>query len=149
MTVYRISRAVYAANDGQGALLHGGRWNPKGYAVIYTCESRALCALEVLANSSGLPAGMAIVEISIPAAIEIARVEEFGPLPEGWAGPTPSEVTRSIGRNWIVAGSRAVLSVPSSVIPLERNYLLNPQHPEFREIRFGNPTAFVFDARLK
>lgn len=149
MTVYRISRAIYPANDGRGAMLYGGRWNPKGYAVVYTCESRSLCALEVLANSSGLPAGMAIVEIFIPESIAIARVEEFGPLPEQWDDAAPNQSTRALGQKWILDCFTAVLSVPSSLIPQERNYLINPQHHDFPLINFGSPAPFHFDGRLK
>ena len=29
MTVYRICRSKYPANDGEGATLYCGRWNPK------------------------------------------------------------------------------------------------------------------------
>jgi hypothetical protein len=34
--------------------LYGGRWNHKGTPVIYSAASRALCALEVLANADEL-----------------------------------------------------------------------------------------------
>ena len=37
-----------------GASLYGGRWNHKGIPVIYTADSRALCALEVLASAADL-----------------------------------------------------------------------------------------------
>jgi hypothetical protein len=31
------------------------------------------------------------------------------------------------------------------VIPTERNYVLNPGHPEFRAIRVRTPESFAFD----
>jgi RES domain-containing protein len=37
----------------------------------------------------------------------------------------------------------------SVVVPYERNYLLNPAHPDFPKIRFSAPKPFVFDKRLK
>lgn len=40
------------------------------------------------------------------------------------------------------------LSVPSVIIPNERNYLLNPQHRDFQKIRIGQAEAFEFDPRL-
>jgi RES domain-containing protein len=40
------------------------------------------------------------------------------------------------------------LSVPSAVVPPERNYLLNPAHRDFTKIRIGKPEPFHFDPRL-
>jgi RES domain-containing protein len=60
MIVYRLGSARYPANDGLGASLYGGRWNHKGTSVIYTAASRALCALEVLANADELGADYVI-----------------------------------------------------------------------------------------
>ena len=148
MIVYRIGSSRYRANDGAGAKLHGGRWNHKGTALIYTSESVALCALEVLANSSRLPRGLIAIEIRIPDGIPI-RTLEVSELPAGWDDPSPSGGPRDIGTNWVRENATAVLSVPSSIIPRERNYLLNPNHSEFAQIRFGVPEPFRFDPRLK
>jgi RES domain-containing protein len=38
--------------------------------------------------------------------------------------------------------------VPSSIVPHELNYLLNPLHPHFKRIRIGRPEPFSFDPRL-
>jgi RES domain-containing protein len=40
------------------------------------------------------------------------------------------------------------LRVPSVVIPRESNYVLNPEHPEFRQIIIDDPLLFEFDVRL-
>jgi RES domain-containing protein len=108
----------------------------------------ALCALEVLANSSRLPSGLVIIEIRIPDALRI-RNFDISELPAGWDDPRPSDGSKNIGTNWARANMTAVLSVPSSIIPRERNYLLNPNHPDFARIRFGAPQPFRFDPRLK
>lgn len=52
------------------------------------------------------------------------------------------------GTGAAVNGS-AVLIVPSAVMPLERNYVLNVLHPDFRKIAFGQSEPFPFDPRLK
>ncbi len=40
------------------------------------------------------------------------------------------------------------MAVPSVIIPEELNYLLNPAHPDFRNITVGKPAPFTFDPRL-
>jgi hypothetical protein len=35
-----------------------------------------------------------------------------------------------------------VLGVPSAVLPLEHNYLLNPLHPDFPQLVLGAPMLF-------
>ena len=116
--------------------------------MIYAGQSVSLCAIEVLANSSKLPTGSIAIEIQIPDGLLI-RTLEMSALARGWDDPTPSDTTRNIGTNWVREGATAILSVPSSIIPGERNYLLNPNHPEFAQIQFGLPEPFHFDSRLK
>ncbi|HMP94283.1 MAG TPA: RES family NAD+ phosphorylase, partial [Phnomibacter sp.] len=47
MVVYRIAACSYI-NDlsGEGAYLHGGRWNSPGTRLLYTAENPALAMLE-------------------------------------------------------------------------------------------------------
>jgi RES domain-containing protein len=55
-----------------GAKLYWGRWNHPGAAVIYASQSVSFCALEVLVNGSGLPAGLVVTEIEIPDSLSLA-----------------------------------------------------------------------------
>jgi hypothetical protein len=34
-------------------------------------------------------------------------------------------------------------------VPTERNYLMNPAHPDFAKITIGSASAFALDPRLK
>jgi RES domain-containing protein len=40
------------------------------------------------------------------------------------------------------------LNVPSTIITVERNFLLNPRHAEAQRIRISSDEAFTFDTRL-
>jgi RES domain-containing protein len=46
-------------------------------------------------------------------------------------------------------GVSPALRVPSVATPGEYNYILNPNHPEFRRLAIGPPEAFTFDSRVK
>jgi RES domain-containing protein len=114
--VFRLVSSRYLANDGLGASLYGGRWNHKGTAVIYTAESRALCALEVLVNSEELAGDYVAVSIDVPDEIAV-QVISIADLPQGWNASAATDVTRDIGTTWASRLATAVLSVPSAVIP--------------------------------
>jgi RES domain-containing protein len=58
--VLRHHAPRYAALDGQGARINGGRWNPsESFAVVYTALDRPTidAEFERLARRTGLPAG--------------------------------------------------------------------------------------------
>jgi RES domain-containing protein len=76
LTVYRICKAKYPANDGAGARRAGGRWNHKGTAVLYCGATAFLCALELLAHSAVLPTDMIVVQARVPKSISMRTVEE-------------------------------------------------------------------------
>jgi RES domain-containing protein len=91
---------------------------------------------------------MIVIEGHIPDAVAILTIEATD-LPRGWKKAVAPKKTKDLGTNWVKSGASAVLSVPSAVVPNERNYLLNPAHPDFKKIRFSAPVPFVFDPRLK
>src|ERR1039457_2328738 len=66
MLIYRLGSGRYPPNDGLGASLYGGRWNHKGTPAIYAAASRALCALEVLANANELAGDYIATPIELP-----------------------------------------------------------------------------------
>jgi RES domain-containing protein len=144
---FRLGSGRYPANDGIGASLYGGRWNRKGTPVIYAAESLALCALEVLANADELADDYVVTPIEITDQTAVTWIS-IADLPVGWDANEPINATRDIGTNWAKGLATAVLSVPSAVIPRERNYIINPAHPDFHFIRFFIPEPFYFDDRL-
>ena len=95
--------------------------------MLYCGATASLCALEVLAHSAMLPIDMIVVQARVPNSPSMQTVEESD-LPRNWSNPIPSKKTQDLGTDWIRSGATVVLSVPSVIIPSERNYLLNPQH---------------------
>jgi RES domain-containing protein len=103
---------------------------------------------EVLANADDLADDYVTTRIEIPDGIEVTVIF-IADLPPGWDEGEATNATRDIGTNWAKGLTTVVLSVPSVVIPRERNYILNPAHPDFARIRFHEPESFYFDDRLR
>ena len=150
MLVYRILQAAYRHEplSGQGAALYGGRWNPKGLSLVYTTESPALSLLEVLVhiNPKRIPA-YHLVTIEVPDSIQIYRAEE---LPTEWRAtgssqPLPSQ---TFLLDWLREPETLLVSVPSSIVPIMANYLINPRHLLFSHCRVVNSAPFEIDTRL-
>ena len=150
ITAWRIVKARQAANafDGEGARADGGRWNSPGIPVVYTSQSAALAALELLVHL-GRGAILAAY-VLIPCTFDETLVSRLDRrrLPKNWRSyPAPPEL-QVIGDEWVKSGRSTVLEVPSAVIDTDSNYLLNPHHREFQTIRVMRPQPFAFDLRL-
>src|SRR5947209_3035841 len=123
MIVYRVSSSKYADDlTGEGARLHGGRWNHKLTPCLYTAATRALAILEYSVN----------VNIDdIPRALSIAGIEmldtgmlllEQAQLPGDWQqAPAPSS-TKDFGTTLLNQNQYLAIQIPSVVIPEEYNY---------------------------
>lgn len=150
LQAWRLVQARWAATafSGDGAQRHGGRWNHPGTALVYTSGTLSLAALEVLANLRRPEILWDFV--ALPATFDAALclqlpTEELLP---GWNGPTATRATRDIGTRWAQGLSSVALAVPSVVVSIESNYLLNPTHPDFERVAIGSPEPFQLDARL-
>ena len=150
LRVWRLCKRANSAFDGEGSRLVGGRWNRRGTRMVYTSASLSLAALEILVHCdpSLLPADLVAIPADIPVSLVIEPVDE-GRLPSDWGRMPPPDALADLGSGWLDAARSPVLSVPSAVVPSERNYLLNPGHPEFTKISRGAPEPFSLDPRLR
>ena len=129
----------------------GYRWNSLHTKLVYTAESRALATLEVSVHldlSQDLPLDRNYIEIEIPDDIVILEVNHED-LPTGWDDKPPTIITQIIGDDFVAQGEAAVLKVPTSIIPLESNFLINPNHQDSKKIKFKSTSPMVFDTRFK
>ncbi|WP_103071367.1 RES family NAD+ phosphorylase [Aquimarina sediminis] len=149
MQVYRIAKQKYIKDlTGIGAKTVGGRWNPKGVAVLYTSTTAALSTLEVLAHlpAAYFPDDMALATITVPD--ELITTIDIKKVPDNWNKiPVPIEV-QNYAMHWIIEEKYLGLMVPSIIIPMEQNLLVNPLHPEFHQVKLLNIEPFSFDTRL-
>jgi RES domain-containing protein len=153
---FRICKELNPAKafSGQGAKDWGGRWNSRGVAVVYAAAHRSLSILEVLVHvkgGGGTGRGAISAPFHIyPISFESALLEEFpiSSLPAGWNSEPPTAASQSLGDSWVLAARNPVLAVPSVIVPEERNYVLNPNHPRFPEVQIGAPVMCAVDPRL-
>jgi RES domain-containing protein len=117
--------------------------------VVYTSATASLAALEYFVNLDvdEAPSDLVLVPTDIPEDVAVEAVPRER-LPHGWRkAPAPEALTR-LGADWARSRRTLVLSVPSAVVPQERNYLLNPAHPDFARVSAGRPEPFSFDPRM-
>lgn len=147
MIVYRLSKAQYAQDlSGKGAELVGGRWNSRGNAMLYTSQSIALCVTEIAVHVplGILPKDYQLIHIEIPD----EDLLEMKRLPKDWQSFPHSNSTQMIGDKFLKEHKHLVFKVPSAAVQGEFNFLINPRHKNFNQIKIVKLEDFNFDERL-
>ena len=149
--VYRILRKAYSKRplDGEGAYLFGGRWSSPGTRLGYTSEHMSLAMIEYLvhAGSEEAPSDLVVIAADVPKSVSRASVS-LKQLPEHWRQfPAPPELAR-FGDEFARKGRAAILIVPSVLVPGESNWLMNPRHSDFPQIRLQPAEPFSYDPRF-
>ena len=135
--------------DGEGARLNGGRWNAEGVAVVYLSTSLSLAALEYLVHLEieDAPPDLVAMEFDVPADVmeEAVRPQD---LPADWNHVPDHPECVHRGNAWVRSGRTALMRVPSAIVPVETNVLLNPAHEAAHRVRLTSVQFFSFDRRL-
>ena len=142
VSLFRVATETrsYPADNlsGTGAAVEPGRWNKKGESVLYTATSVALATLETAAhvNPVGLPLNKFLIEIVVPPKAwtrrEILDVNAIGPT---WKAVPPGATSERAGSDWLRSRRSALLLVPSVIAPEEYCVLINPAHPDVKDLR--------------
>jgi RES domain-containing protein len=147
--VWRIASAAHAAFDGEGARRYGSRWTPRGRGAVFASATLSLAALErfVHVDPDVDREDLVSIAVDLGAGVTVESVA-IGNLPADWrAYPAPLALAL-IGERWLRESRTAVLSVPSVVIPHERNFVLNPDHRDVAALKVGPVEPFSFDPRM-
>lgn len=148
MEVFRITLKKWSGElKGSG---YPARWNSKGKFVIYTSNSRALASLENVVHRSGegLNQNFRTMVIHIPDEIAHSAYHQSD-LKSNWFQHHNLRYTQNLGDQWYDECETVVLKIPSAIVKLEYNYLLNPRHPDFEKIKIIGTEEFDFDPRIK
>ena len=134
--------------DGTGSAITGARWTSMGRRVIYAAETYAGALLEILVhfNLGKTLRRDSWIEINVPASVLTEEIQAED-VP-GWDA-ADRIVSRRFGDRWYRERRTPVLLVPSLVTHgIERNILLNQDHPGFAAISATAPREVDWDERL-
>ncbi|MDR6967091.1 RES domain-containing protein [Flavobacterium arsenatis] len=151
MIVYRVANVKYKDTTltGIGAEKVGGRWNEVGTRAVYCSENISLALLEYYIhseNTANLPKKILVAKIEFPDDFMISTLEK---LPERWNQYPYSSKTTSIFSSLAKNNDFFALKVPSTIVPLENNFILNPLFKEFGKVEIIEFLELPIDHRLK
>lgn len=148
MIVYRISNCKFIDDlSGRGAAMYGGRWNSEGIHVLYTAGSPSLAMLESLVHLGGRVVGdFCQIAIEVPE----EDIYELRPenLPDVWRENPSPDLLKTFGNKFITDNKYFMMKVPSVLVPDESNYLINPTHTLFKQVRVLVKSKVRFDERF-
>jgi RES domain-containing protein len=148
-SVWRISN--HTELNGLGGEKWDGRWHTAapGKRILYLSEHPAISLLETIANLRGnpklFPETYQLLKVNVTDGVSENAIVP-GLLLENWRD-TPDE-TRKIGDRWLAKRESALLAVPSVPVPESTNYLLNPLHPDARNVTIEWTKRIAYDRRL-
>jgi RES domain-containing protein len=144
MRLWRVSTAVTL--DEASRQEKAGRWHYAGSHVLYLSATPELATLEALVHHRVGMTGYRLASIALPRNVRIHTVP-LDDLPADWRERKP--MTRRFGDAWLRAAREPVLAMPSAVVPVSFNYLLNPEHPKLAgRLRMRDEGPWRFDRRL-
>lgn len=148
MEVYRLTKSKYAADiSGTGAAIHPGRWNKKGYPVLYTGINPEIALLEILVHLPPMLSpslDLLILEVPDDSILRLHAKD----LPPNWSDYPAPTVLSEIGQQWILEGQKLALHVPSCIIKTSSILILNCQHARYPEVKILEQQPFPLDPRL-
>lgn len=149
MRVYRLAYRDHILDvTGTGAKLYGGRWNPKGIPCLYTSEHLSLALLEKFVHAQGKEsmAGLMLLQMEVPDEEELIYHTDTAQMASDWADNV--DYSQWMGEQILKETDILAFSVPSVIVPSERNVILNPQAAHFGDVLFFEAIPFAMDRRL-
>lgn len=150
MLAYRITKAKRATDlSGKGATLEGGRWNDIDIPAVYMGLGPAVCCLETFVHTTYYPTlPLVITRFILPQNKSLYFQPNPNDLPENWANRPPDRASMAYGTAWLKGNQHLGLIVPSAVMPMENNIVINPAHPAVKHIQVDKQFDFMYDARM-
>ncbi|MBS1501465.1 MAG: RES domain-containing protein [Bacteroidetes bacterium] len=149
MEVFRIAKESFSKK-----LLASGsanRWNFDDQFVIYAGGSRSLSTLELTVHKGSVSplSKYRVMVISITDEEHLYEQVKQADMPSNWRSMLAYPELQKLGSEWYLSNRSLVLKVPSAVIPMEYNYIINARHPDFDSmISLTRSEDYFWDERL-
>ncbi|HZH36302.1 MAG TPA: RES family NAD+ phosphorylase, partial [Flavisolibacter sp.] len=88
-----------------------------------------------------------LISVSVPDTAAILKLADTN-MPPDWRSNPHSNSTQTIGDRFILESTYLILAVPSAVVPGDFNFLINPAHPQMKEVTIAHVEPFEFDSRF-
>jgi RES domain-containing protein len=148
MELFRVVREKYHQDlSGEGAFRYGGRWNTKERYALYTASSRSLGILETLVHlhTPRPPEDYVIVVLYVPDHLAVQNIS-LSALSQNWR--EQHNETQQMGNTWLAGAATPLLRIPSVIVPSEYNFMLNPRHADYKELKIIQVEPLTFDTRF-
>jgi RES domain-containing protein len=133
---------------GEGGRKAGARWHTAGSRIVYMAESPMAALLETLVHldvdPEDTPDSYTLLRISVPDDVSVQALDP----PAGTEWKHDLELTRSLGDAWLASVKTPLARVLSVIAPYSWNYLLNPAHPDAKQLQIVEVIREEFDKRL-
>lgn len=149
MIVYRLAKHPYVKDlSGTGAQLFGGRWNPKGVPCLYASMQVSLALLERFVHAQGMDdlEGLMLLELDLDNAKGVVYHMDEAKFNPDWK--TDFDYSQWLGQQVLGNSEILAFSVPSAIVPHERNVVINPAFAGKGWLRIQGCTPFGVDQRL-
>ena len=144
--LWRISN--HKSLNGVGGLKYSARWHTSGKPIVYFAESPAGAMLEVLVHlellEDELPRAYTLLRVEVPESVSIELIQ----VPAGESWKTDHDLTRQLGDEWLAHRRTSLGRVPSAILPMTSNFILNPLHPDAPKVKIAETEQAEFDPRL-
>lgn len=148
IVAYRIGDSRYPVFSGEGAQKYGARWNPIGRAAIYASLNLSCAMLELLTRLNDIPVPDTHMYIEITSAEKEVTIEEVERADfKTWDLDDIYE-TQEYGNKWLAELRSVILIVPSIIVPIEKNVVINPNHSDFKKLKASTLMPIKWDPRL-
>jgi RES domain-containing protein len=143
MVTFRLVPTQFAHDlSGAGSAKEPGRWNIEGIPALYTSSNRALAVCESLLGSSSTKADqLTLVTYEVPDDCPVLCLEPAD-LPRNWSANPPPDECQQLGSRHLDCEDYVAFRVPSSIVPDEYNFVLNPAFKQYERVKIRHTKPF-------
>ena len=119
--------------------------------MLYTGSSRSLSTLELVVHRAAIQPSFEykVMVISVPDDEGFITSIPQKSLPTDWRGINSYTHLQKLGSDWYQSRKSLLLKVPSAIIPLEYNFIINTNHDMFEKyVQLVHTEDYFWDNRL-